>query len=215
MESTMAQHDAILIPGGGVKDDGELPLWVQSRLDHAIKLRDTEYIVTLSGGTVYKCPPRDVSGFPIFESIAAAQYLINHGVNPDVILTETSSYDTVGNAYFSRVIHMEPGGFRRLLIITSEFHMPRTRAIFQWMYNLDNQARKYHLTFDAVADVGIPADDLQARLDKEASSLKQFLTNTATIHTLRDCHQWLFTKHAAYALSATPDKITDRSINTY
>ncbi len=145
----MAPYDAILIPGGGVKNNGELPPWVKARLDHAIKIRDTEYIITLSAGTVYKCPPRDENGFPIFESVAAAQYLINHVVNPDAILTETSSYDTVGNAYFSRVIHVEPGGFKRLRVITSNFHMPRTKAIFQWMYSLNSQAGEYQLTFDA------------------------------------------------------------------
>lgn len=211
----MAHYDAILILGGGVKDNGELPPWVKSRLDHALKIHNAEYIITLSAGTVYKRPPLDESGFPIFESVAAAQYLINHGVNPDVILTETSSYDTIGNAYFSRVIHVEPREFRRLLIITSEFHMARTRAIFQWMYSLDDQNRKYHLTFNAVEDVGIPADDLQARLDKEANSLKQFLKNTSTIHSLRNCHQWLFTKHAAYSLSVTSSQIASKAINTY
>ncbi len=211
----MARYDAILIPGGGINDNGEPHPWVKTRLDHAIKIHDTEYIITLSAGTVHKRTPRAKNGFPIFESVAAARYLINRGVNPDTILTEASSYDTIGNAYFSRVIHAEPGGFKKLLIITSEFHMPRTKAIFQWMYSLDNPDGKYHLTFDAVPDTGISTADLQARHDKEAHSLKQFLKNTAHIHTLRDCHQWLFTEHAAYSLSLTPTRATDRSLNTY
>lgn len=210
-----AFYDAILIPGGGVRDKGELPPWVKCRLDHAIEIHQTEYIIVLSAGTVYKAPPLDENGFPIFESIAAAKYLVKHGINPEAILCETSSYDTVGNAYFSRVIHVEPRGFRRLHLITSAFHMPRTKAIFEWLYGLDHQGGKYQLTFDPVPDIGIAAADLQARVAKEAESLRQFLKNTATIHTLQACHQWLFTEHAAYAFSATKKQAIGNSLNTY
>jgi hypothetical protein len=169
----------------------------------------------LSAGTVYKAPPLDENGFPIFESIAAAQYLVDQGINPGAILCETSSYDTVGNAYFSRVIHVDPQGCKRLHIITSVFHMPRTKAIFEWLYGLDGQGGKYQLTFDPTPDTGIAAADLQARVDKEAESLSQFLKNTATIHTLQDCHRWLFTEHAAYAASATKKQAIGKALNTY
>jgi hypothetical protein len=215
MESIMARYDTILIPGGGFNDNRELHPWVKTRLDHAIKIRTTEYMITLSAGTVHKPTPLDKSGSPFFESVAAARYLVNQGISPGAILSETSSYDTIGNAYFSRAIHVEPAGFRRLLVITSEFHMPRTRAIFQWMYSLDNPDGKYQLTFEAVPDIAISADDLQARLDREAHSLKQFLKNTAHIHSWRDCHQWLFTEHAAYSLSLTPTRATGKVLNTY
>ena len=211
--SKNAPYDAILIPGGGVRDKGELPPWVKSRLDHAIKIRSTEYIIVLSAGTVYKAPPLDENAFPIFESIAAAKYLVNYGVNPATILCETSSYDTIGNAYFSRVIHVEPRGFRKLHIITSAFHMPRTKAVFEWLYGLDDQG--YQLTFDPVPDVGIATDDLQARIDKEAAGLKQFLKNSVPIHTLQACHQWLFTEHAAYACSSEKKQPIGKSLNTY
>ena len=131
-------------------------------------------IIVLSAGTVYKAPPLDEDGFPIFESIAAAKYLVEQGINPDMILCETSSYDTVGNAYFSRVIHVDPQGCRRLHIITSAFHMPRTKAIFEWLYSLDCQGSNYQLTFDPTPDIGITDADLQARVNKEAESLSQF-----------------------------------------
>ncbi len=211
----MALYDAILIPGGGVEDNGEPHPWVKARLDHAIKMHDAEYFITLSAGTVHKRSPLDEHGSPIFESIAAARYLMRHGIHPDAILTETCSYDTIGNAYFSRVIHIEPAGLRRLCVITSAFHMPRTRAIFEWLYSLDTPDGGYHLTFEAVPDIGIAADDLQARLAKEASSLKQFQKNVATIASLRACHQWLFTEHAAYTLGLEVDRMTGKTLNTY
>ena len=93
--------------------------------------------------------------------------------------------------------------------------MPRTKAIFEWLYGLDSQNDKYQLTFDPVPDIGIAAADLQARIDKEAESLSQFLKNIATIHTLQACHQWLFTEHAAYAFSATKKQAIGDALNTY
>jgi hypothetical protein len=211
----MDQYDAILIPGGGVDDNGEPHLWVKARLDHAIKLRNTACLIALSAGTVHKRAPLDENGVPIFESVAAARYLLKHGTDADAILTETCSYDTIGNAYFSRVIHVEPAGFRRLCIITSEFHMPRTRAIFEWMYGVDNPNGSYQLAFEAVPDIGISATDLRARLAKEAASLKQFQRNAANIQSLRACHHWLFTEHAAYAVSLEASKVMGNALNTY
>jgi len=136
----MSNYDAILILGGGVHECGKLPLWVEARLQRALDLEQGEPIITLSVGTTHKPPPLDEHGFPIFESVAAASYLADHGIAPERILVEATSYDTIGNAYFSRVIHVDPAGFRRLLIITSAFHMPRTEAVFRWVYGLDAPA---------------------------------------------------------------------------
>ena len=37
----------------------------------------------------------------------------------------------VGNAYFALTIHAIPAGWRRLAVVTSDFHMPRTRDLFE------------------------------------------------------------------------------------
>jgi DUF218 domain-containing protein len=213
----MGHYDAILIPGGGVREAGELPLWVKARLDRAIEINNTNYMITLSAGTVHRPLPYRQNGFPIFESIVGGQYLIDNGIHPKMVLTETSSYDTVGNAYFSRVIHIEPRRLRRLLIIASEFHMPRTKAIFQWMYSLSDQDRYYDLSFETVPNIGIASGDLQARIEKEAESLELFLASTAHIHNLQDAHDWLFTRHLAYSMSSGSLFLprTNASLNTY
>jgi uncharacterized SAM-binding protein YcdF (DUF218 family) len=51
-------------------------------------------------------------------------------------LQEVSSFDTVGNAYFSLMIHVVPAGWRRLAVVTSDFHMPRSRALFADIYSM-------------------------------------------------------------------------------
>ena len=47
---------------------------------------------------------------------------------------ETSSFDTVGNAYFSLTMHVIPAAWRNIAVVTSHFHMARSRELFADMY---------------------------------------------------------------------------------
>jgi hypothetical protein len=218
-----------------MRSDGNVPPWVVNRLDKAIDIHNRfkdnnsesnskSYIITLSGGTIHKPPPLDSDGYPIFESVAAARFLEEKGVNPERILSEIASYDTIGNAYFSRMIHTEPRKFRRLLIITSQFHMERTRAIFEWVYRLpldhstdrENES-PYELFFAAVPDVdeGIDDETRRIRTEKEKKGLERILKFKNEITTLMDFHRWMYTKHGAYAVATPPVRLTGKILNSY
>ena len=201
----MSNFDAILVPGGGVYADGQLPQWSINRLDRALELADGAAIITLSAGTTHKAPPLDSSGRPIIESVAAAGYLLHRGYPNELILAETASYDTIGNAYFSRVMHTDPAGFRRLLVITSAFHLPRTEAIFRWVFGATPIDTTYELSFEAVPDAGLAQDALEARYAKERASLASLLARIPALPTLASIHHWLFTEHAAYAIGMQPE----------
>lgn len=213
----MSNYDAILVPGGGVREGGELPLWVKRRFDKVLGIYKSEYIITLSAGTLLKPPPLDNHGFTIFESVAGAQYLIKNGIPAKKILTETCSYDTIGNAFFARVIHTEPLAFRKLLIITSEFHMPRTENIFKWVFGLSPASFSYELSFEAVSDVGMDEKALKARKISEKANLASLLLTKRRIHTLEEFHKWLFAKHDAYSMAIRPlqFKIGENLLKTY
>jgi hypothetical protein len=214
-ELSMPTFDVILVPGGGVNDDGELPIWTKRRLDRAIAVNTGEYILTLSAGTVHKPPVLDKEGYPIFESVAAANYLVGKGIPARRVLTETCSYDTIGNAYFSRVTHVEPGHFKRLMVITSEFHMPRTKSIFEWVYSLDVPPDFFDICFESVTDEGIDKGILEARREKEKTSLASFVEIRNRTRTLQELHEWLFTGHGAYSISARPKRLTGEVLKTY
>jgi uncharacterized SAM-binding protein YcdF (DUF218 family) len=211
----MSGYDAILIPGAGVRGGGELPPWTVNRLERALSLYDGEYIITLSAGTVHKPNPLDEEGFPIFESIAAARWLTAHGAPSQRILCETCSYDTIGNAYFARVIHIEPRRFRRLLVITSQYHIPRTEAIFRWVFGLDTPLGGFDLHFETTPNDGLTGEYLQARLEREKDSLEKLLETQKSIHTLAQLHEWLFTEHGAYAIAVPVEKAVGRVLNSY
>jgi uncharacterized SAM-binding protein YcdF (DUF218 family) len=206
----MQKYDAILIPGGGVREGGVIPSWVQRRFDRAICIQKGEYLVALSAGTTHRPPPSDNNGFPIFESVAGARYLMDAGIPPEQILTETQSYDTIGNAFFSRVVHADPLGLRRLLIITSEFHLPRTEAVFRWVYGLEPKALPYDLHFEGVADPSMDPEVMREREGRERKSLSETADLARRMTRLTEFHQWLFTRHKAY--SAGGREFSDRIV---
>jgi hypothetical protein len=206
----MPDYDLIVVPGGGVREGGQLPPWVTTRFDAALQAVGDAHILALSAGTPHR---KDTQ---LLESVAGARYLINQGFDPARILVETNSYDTIGNAYFARVIHIVPGDFRRLLVITSLFHAARTETAFRWIMALE-PAWKCRLDFLAVPDAGMSSDAQEARRMKEGKGLENLAGLTASIQTLRSFHRWLFTEHQAYALGAkpAPEQVDPRATETY
>jgi hypothetical protein len=202
----MPLSDALLVPGGGVRAGGALPSWVRVRLDRARELYSGEFIITLSAGTPHRPPPLDDEGFPILESVAAARRLIESGIPADRILIETSSYDTIGNAFFAKVIHTDPLGLRRLRIITSDFHAARTQAAFEWVYSLAPNGAEYELKVEPVEDPELDPALRRARSAKEEASLAELRRLAGHIHSWRDLHLWLFTRHGAYAPAKTRER---------
>jgi hypothetical protein len=199
----MPAFDAVIVPGGGLLDDCTLPPWVLNRFERAIDRAGGAPIIALSAGTFHK--PR-----PVYESLVGAQWLIAQGYPADRVLTETSSWDTIGNAYFARTIHTDPARFHNLLIVNSEFHMPRTEAIFRWIFGLAPQAGQ--LTFETVPDQGLSPEALAARQARESASLAKLAHLQSTFTTLAAVHQWLFTNHEAYAAGLIPTRSQDPAV---
>jgi uncharacterized SAM-binding protein YcdF (DUF218 family) len=121
--STSRDIDAIIVLGGGLTPDGSPPLWQQARCKLAAELYSkavaagqspAPVVITLSGGTTWKAPPRDDRGFPITEAASSARYLATLGVPYEHLFEEGFSLDTIGNAYFLRAMHTDVAGWRRL-----------------------------------------------------------------------------------------------------
>lgn len=234
--------DAIVVPGGGSQRDEQpssLPPWTRRRLDAAIAAfcrarseRCSEQgpgslptIVLLSAGTTHRPTYINQNGWPVQEATSAALYILETepSIPAECILREATSLDTIGNAYFLRTQHTDVAGWRRLLIITSEFHMPRTAAVFRFVFNACHRGLAspdaddgdgYKLTFTSVSDEGL---DIGSRVQREAANLVGFRRTvrdafgaeavvcengdvsfaSATV-PLSALHKWLFSKHLAY-----------------
>lgn len=212
----MSQWDAVLIPGGGLTPTGAVVPWVQARLERAIALAPRpQFFMPLSAGTTHKPPPLDADGFPILESVAAGQYLMRCGIAGRHILPETISLDTIGNAYFARIQHLEPLRLRRLHVVTSEFHLSRTIAIFHWILTLPPLSVPFHLSFEGVPNVGMAAAALASRRDRERASLAQVQALQTRLTTLVAVHRWLYAEHGAYALGSAPNRLRSAALGTY
>jgi hypothetical protein len=197
-------YDAIVVLGGGLRENGELPVYARRRLDLALALESGEPIVALSAGTTHRPAIVDADGRLQTESRAGARYLIDRGIRADRIFCEATSYDTIGNAYFSRVQIVEPLEWTRLLVITSRFHMPRAEAVFRWVYGLDGA--RYDLEFAASPDEGLSEAGLSARRTWEQQSLARVRGLCEKLTSLRSLAGWLFREHGAYqaVLTAMP-----------
>jgi len=201
---------AIVILGGGVTPEGKAPPHTVARIEVALEvykeLGGNAVFITLSGGTPHKPNPVDAHGFPVWEATAAAVGLIERGVSPERILEESFSLDTVGNAYYLRAVHLEPAQLRKLIVITNDWHMPRTMAIFDFVLGLPRytgaMSEPYSVEYRA-APAGITDEHvLQVRKERESSSLDSFTTSVAPVmKSMQEMHRWLFTQHKAYAAS--------------
>jgi uncharacterized SAM-binding protein YcdF (DUF218 family) len=136
-EKTLAKFDAILVLGGGVPQSLEEPrAYVQRRCDDAASVVQNQKmmqltkrkkgtdaaslpILCLSAGTAHLPQLMAADGLPIWESTASAAYLQKrYGL--ENVYVETTSFDTIGNAFYARTSHTDIVGWRRLLIVTNE-----------------------------------------------------------------------------------------------
>ncbi|KAJ9530018.1 hypothetical protein QJQ45_023304 [Haematococcus lacustris] len=205
-----ANLDAIVVLAGGLLADGQCPEWVERRLDVGLGLQQQQAnplcpILCLGGGTPHKPPILGSNGHVLHESTSCAAYLMTRGLPADRILKEVSSYDTVGNAFFSLTIHALPAGWRKVAVVTSNFHMPRTRCLFQDMWSraavdILKQPEGFELCFASASDEGLFEDDvLLARCEKEAASLQQWQRTVQGLPRFKDVHAWLYATHQCYS----------------
>jgi uncharacterized SAM-binding protein YcdF (DUF218 family) len=206
MKRQPPRFDALLVPGGGVRPGGELPPWVRRRFDRALEIGHDGFFMPLSAGTAFRPPPADERGFPITEAAAGARYLLQRGVPAEHILIEACSRDTIGNAFFSRLLHAGPRNLRRLLVVTSAFHLARTEAVFRWVYGMDSPQPPFQLEFAAAPDDGLSPAALAARQAREEAGQERLraLTACRRIRTLADLHRFLFTEHDLYRAAGIP-----------
>jgi len=200
--------DVIVIPGGGISRDGSLVPWVQGRLRRAKEIYDevnevkrqqqvtsTTYLVTMCEGIRYS--PRDPRGNRAkrLESQLSAEFLRKAGVKASDIIADDLSLDTMGNAYFLRANQTEIYFARSLVVVTNEFHMARTKAIFLKVFGLqpfpDNNS-KYTLVFEQVNNTSIEQAGLKKRSDWEEQQLFDFERLSADWSSLHDLHAFIF-----------------------
>ena len=220
--SPPAPYDCLLVLAGGVDDTGVPHPAVQRRLDAAAELYrralaargcSPPAIICNGGGTSHKPRWTDAAGFAVAEAQLMADGLVARGVPRSSLYLEALSDDTLGNAFAARTLHTEWRRWRNLLVITSDFQLPRAEAVYTWLFSLPPAPADaaYRLTCAGVSDEGtLPEEALAARRAREAASLVAFTSGTgARITSMAQAQEWLFTAHGAYAPRAAPREAVD------
>ncbi|MDR0601004.1 MAG: YdcF family protein [Treponema sp.] len=113
----------LVVLGAGIRRDGSVSASLAERLEAAL-----EYLAAHPGALVIVSGGQGASR-PFPESGVMAACLRAGGIDPDRIIEEDASRDTIQNLRFSRrIIREREGGDVPAVILTSDFHL--SRALF-------------------------------------------------------------------------------------
>jgi len=207
--------DLLIVLAGGLNEKGQLHEWVIRRLERSIELHKINKcpILCCGGGTYHKPPYINEKGFVVHESTECVNYLVQRGIEKDKIYREWSSYDTIANAFFSFTNLVYFSDYKNIALVTSEFHMDRSKEIFDWIYNLTE--KKYNLFYYPVTDFGLNKEMIKSRKEREKNSLKNILILKDKINNMKDFITWLYSEHNAYNNNFLNEHISEECKNSY
>lgn len=193
--------DGIFVLAGGINKSGMCHNFVIDRLNTAYDVyiyhNMKSPIFCIGGGSYHTPPIINTSNFVIHESTSCAEYLINRGVNAKHIYKEYASYDTIANGYYSFTNYIIPLQLSSIVLITTEFHMTRTKTIFEWMKQLFQY--KINISYIATTNNSMEDNVLAIRQQRENNSVTHLKTTIIPkYNTLHDFHRWFYTEHKAY-----------------
>jgi hypothetical protein len=221
IDNTLLDHkyDAIIVLAGGITKEGLVHPWVERRLyaSYLFYKHKKTKIICLGGGSYHIPAICNSDGFIIHESTACAEYLINLGVDSKDVYKEWSSYDTIANGYFGFTNHIIPMNLKRILVITSDFHMDRSREIFDWINILHNNI--VDIKYYRVTDDELDNDIISIRRFRERESLLNLKNYVIPkIKTIQEFHKWFYEEHKAYCSNAHTIResvVDEKTIKTY
>ena len=122
MEQMEKDYDAIIVLGAQVLMNGEPNTQLQWRLDAALEAWRAKQVPIVTCGAQGKDEP-------LPEAEAMKKYLAERGVPEEMILTDPDSYNTNQNLRNAAGLLKEREGIRKVLIVTSDYHLPRAMAL--------------------------------------------------------------------------------------
>ena len=200
---------AVLVLANGLKSTTELSESTLLRCQKALEVYEPEERMILSTGyTINKAPKTNEQGYPVSEATVMARYVAQQGVAPEKILTETHSKDTIGNLYFSRLMHLDPLGIEKVKVVTSAFHMPRVRLITHWLLSdLVPEAQRPQLTYYEAPNAQAHEQALHQIMAKEKAACENIERLKRKIKSQSDFHNWLFQNHIGYCYDFDPEPL--------
>ena len=114
--------------------------------------------IIITGGSANVFPPY------IKESVYIRRFWLAMGIPDSDIIIESEARNTKENAKFTKELIEKRGGSKKILLITSALHMPRSKYIFKKMgllvdiYSVDFRVKRINLGYD-ISNYFIPKVD--------------------------------------------------------
>jgi uncharacterized SAM-binding protein YcdF (DUF218 family) len=123
LNDRQGQADLIVVPGNTVAPDGTPSPRLRARLDAALVLfrQGRAKRIFVSGGI-------GKEGFD--EALSMSNYLVQHGVPRDAIVTDNLGIDTAATAS-NAAAYMRSKGLKNAYVATQYFHVPRTQLALE------------------------------------------------------------------------------------
>ena len=115
-------YDAIIVLGAQVRPDGQLSVQLSWRMDAALSAWKHRQVPIVVCGAQGKDEPMP-------EAEAMGRYLEERGVPAEMILKDQASVNTRENLRNARILLSEMKTPMRVLIVTSDYHVPRALAM--------------------------------------------------------------------------------------
>lgn len=192
-------EDIVVVLAFGVNRDGTLPEEAKLRVAKGVEVFNRDGCKAMLMTARY--PARCTYIPEKTESQAMKDYAVELGVPARKIIRETRSRDTVGNAYFSKLI-LKRTKYRSMVVVTSDYHVNRARFIFKKIYG-----GAYKLRFAGVK-TGYPAEKKDKVRKGEEYALKLVKRDYGNIKDGddRQIRHVIYTKHKVYAKSLKTDE---------
>lgn len=126
---------------------------------------------------------------------AMKKYALEQGIPKKDIFKEEASWESVGQLIFCKLGIIDPKQFKKILVISNDYHMGRIKAISRIVFN-----KSYIVDF-AGAEILLTQEEKQRVYDKERTS-EEIFNQTFSRVTPGDNEQLLKTlleKHIIYA----------------
>ncbi len=122
---TGPEFDAVIVLGAAVWAGGKASPTLRRRTRHGAKL-------VLAGAAPVLLVTGGVGVHPPAEALVMRDIALEAGLGDDAIVVEDTAADTLGSGRACSAI-MRSRGWSRALIVSDDFHLPRTLTIFRWL----------------------------------------------------------------------------------
>ncbi len=134
------EYDSIIVLSHHLNQDGTLSGESRERVERGVLLfnEGRARTILMSGGYATK-------GVNVSHANAMRNEAIRINVFPERIRTEEKSLDTAGQAIYTKTDVVAPESWRRLIVVSHDYHIRRVGEIFDFIYG-----NGFEIDYDAV-----------------------------------------------------------------